>query len=355
MIHGTSQVRRRVSSSYLPCFFNGCLSNPSKFHFFICVELAMTREKEWYFYCPRGRKYRNSVRPNRVTGAGFWKATGMDRPIYSSEGTTGKCIGLKKSLVFYRGRAAKGFKTDWMMHEFRLPPVTPGSNLTNNKLFDRNSIPPNDSWAICRIFKKAASMAQQRALSHHRPQFPPQAGSDSPELGALFSSKNTSCPTHIGSAVQLADHGCNNSLQNSSTNFSTMEDHSYRSDAPSASQSSHLQVPNGEALNNFILGPTMLSDINRASGGMYSQGPLQFTGGFSVGLVSHLEQSMDTAMGGDQMDIRRNLVRAQISSHCVNPPRTMSFPFTHQSDTLWASPPCPSHISASFSTNKCYT
>lgn len=84
-------------------------------------ELASSGEKEWYFYCPRDRKYRNSVRPNRVTKAGFWKATGTDRPIYSSEG---KCIGLKKSLVFYRGRAAKGIKTDWMMHEFRLPSLS---------------------------------------------------------------------------------------------------------------------------------------------------------------------------------------------------------------------------------------
>ncbi|CAN1357265.1 Protein FEZ [Linum perenne] len=86
------------------------------------VEMATTGEKEWYFFCPRDRKYRNSARPNRVTGAGFWKATGTDRPIYSSEGN--KCIGLKKSLVFYKGRAAKGFKTDWMMHEFRLPSLS---------------------------------------------------------------------------------------------------------------------------------------------------------------------------------------------------------------------------------------
>ncbi|KAL8161505.1 hypothetical protein V2J09_012994 [Rumex salicifolius] len=82
-------------------------------------KMAASGEKEWYFYCPRDRKYRNSTRPNRVTKAGFWKATGTDRPVYSSEPS--KCIGLKKSLVFYKGRAAKGTKTDWMMHEFRLP------------------------------------------------------------------------------------------------------------------------------------------------------------------------------------------------------------------------------------------
>ena len=106
---------------------------------FVHVEFATTGEKEWYFYCPRDRKYRNSARPNRVTGAGFWKATGTDRPIYSSEGS--KCIGLKKSLVFYKGRAAKGVKTDWMMHEFRLPSLTDPT--APPKRFVDKSIPAN--------------------------------------------------------------------------------------------------------------------------------------------------------------------------------------------------------------------
>ncbi|KOM50162.1 hypothetical protein LR48_Vigan08g098900 [Vigna angularis] len=37
-------------------------------------------EKEGYFFYRRGRKYRNSIRPNRATGSGFWKATGIDKP-----------------------------------------------------------------------------------------------------------------------------------------------------------------------------------------------------------------------------------------------------------------------------------
>ncbi|KAA8529430.1 hypothetical protein F0562_033771 [Nyssa sinensis] len=32
-------------------------------------KLATTGEKEWYFYCPRDRKYRNSARPNRDSWA----------------------------------------------------------------------------------------------------------------------------------------------------------------------------------------------------------------------------------------------------------------------------------------------
>ncbi|KAI9070433.1 hypothetical protein K1719_047604 [Acacia pycnantha] len=85
-------------------------------------------EKEWYFFCKRGRKYRNSIRPNRVTGSGFWKATGIDKPI---AGQDGECIGLKKTLVYYRGSAGKGTKTDWMMHEFRLPSLQDSAGPTN--------------------------------------------------------------------------------------------------------------------------------------------------------------------------------------------------------------------------------
>lgn len=93
-------------------------------------ELSTVGDKEWYFFCLRGRKYKNSIRPNRVTGSGFWKATGIDRPIYSSGERANDCVGLKKSLVYYKGSAGKGTKTDWMMHEFRLPPGTKNSNLT---------------------------------------------------------------------------------------------------------------------------------------------------------------------------------------------------------------------------------
>ncbi|MBA0721706.1 hypothetical protein Golax_009220 [Gossypium laxum] len=78
-------------------------------------------QSESYFVCKRGRKYRNSVRPNRVTGSGFWKATGIDRAVYSHGSEDHQCIALKKTLVYCPGSAGKGTKTDWMMHEFRLP------------------------------------------------------------------------------------------------------------------------------------------------------------------------------------------------------------------------------------------
>ncbi|KAK7316687.1 hypothetical protein RJT34_00333 [Clitoria ternatea] len=105
-------------------------------------------EKEWYYFCIRGRKYRNSVRPNRVTRSGFWKATGIDKNIYCVK-EPHECIGLKKSLVYYRGSAGKGTKTDWMMHEFRLPP----SKINNAT----NELQEPEVWTLCRIFKRTPS------------------------------------------------------------------------------------------------------------------------------------------------------------------------------------------------------
>lgn len=74
-------------------------------------------QNEWYFFSHKDKKYPTGTRTNRATTAGFWKATGRDKSIHLSNS---KRIGMRKTLVFYTGRAPHGQKTDWIMHEYRL-------------------------------------------------------------------------------------------------------------------------------------------------------------------------------------------------------------------------------------------
>ncbi|KAG7037971.1 Protein CUP-SHAPED COTYLEDON 3 [Cucurbita argyrosperma subsp. argyrosperma] len=103
-------------------------------------DVAKMGEREWYFYSLRDRKYPTGLRTNRATGAGYWKATGKDREVYSA--SNGSLLGMKKTLVFYRGRAPRGEKTKWVMHEYRL----------DGHFSYRHAC--KEEWVICRIFHK---------------------------------------------------------------------------------------------------------------------------------------------------------------------------------------------------------
>ncbi|KAJ4841044.1 hypothetical protein Tsubulata_009383 [Turnera subulata] len=104
---------------------------------------AKMGEKEWYFFCVRDRKYPTGLRTNRATEAGYWKATGKDKEIYRGK----FLVGMKKTLVFYKGRAPKGEKTNWVMHEYRLEGKFSVHNLPKTA---------KNEWVICRVFQKTS-------------------------------------------------------------------------------------------------------------------------------------------------------------------------------------------------------
>ncbi|KAG6604339.1 NAC domain-containing protein 90, partial [Cucurbita argyrosperma subsp. sororia] len=110
-------------------------------------EVCKRDEEQWFFFIPRQESEARGGRPKRVTANGYWKATGSPTYVYSSN--THRSIGVKRSMVFYNGRAPKGTKTQWKMNEYKL--------IGYPKL------------SLCRIYKKSKSL---RAFDR-RPQPPP--------------------------------------------------------------------------------------------------------------------------------------------------------------------------------------
>ncbi|KAG8068504.1 hypothetical protein GUJ93_ZPchr0005g14460 [Zizania palustris] len=70
----------------------------------------------WFYFCPRQEREARGGRPRRTTPSGYWKAAGTPGWVYSA---AGRPIGTKKTMVFYRGRAPTGNKTNWKMNEYR--------------------------------------------------------------------------------------------------------------------------------------------------------------------------------------------------------------------------------------------
>ncbi|XP_009787917.1 NAC domain-containing protein 89-like [Nicotiana sylvestris] len=90
-------------------------------------------DNEWFFFSPRGRKYPNGSQSKRATESGYWKATGKERNVKSGS----NMIGTKRTLVFHMGRAPKGQRTQWIMHEYCM---------TGNTYYQ-------DSVVVCRLRK----------------------------------------------------------------------------------------------------------------------------------------------------------------------------------------------------------
>ncbi|KAL5863209.1 hypothetical protein ACOSQ3_000723 [Xanthoceras sorbifolium] len=94
-------------------------------------------DQMWYFFSEPAYMDAKRTRIYRKTEAGFWKVTGKDRPVKDKRGRE---IGLKKNLVFHKGRFPNGVGTNWVIHEFHFKDA--------NKLYSR-------PFVLCRLKKKS--------------------------------------------------------------------------------------------------------------------------------------------------------------------------------------------------------
>ncbi|XP_058088221.1 NAC domain-containing protein 90-like [Magnolia sinica] len=108
-------------------------------------ELCVGDIEQWFFFSPVQEKEAHGGRPNRITPSGYWKATGSPGYIFSNN----RVIGLKKTMVFYEGRAPTGKKTKWKLNEYKALEETSYSN----------AVPKfRHEYSLCRVYVKSESL-----------------------------------------------------------------------------------------------------------------------------------------------------------------------------------------------------
>ncbi|CAN6223623.1 unnamed protein product [Urochloa humidicola] len=162
-------------------------------------------QNDWYFFSHKDKKYPTGTRTNRATAAGFWKATGRDKAIYTSS----RRIGMRKTLVFYKGRAPHGQKSDWIMHEYRLDDATAPAAAAGEPYYSSpiaaargaagdQSAQEQEGWVICRVFKK-------KNVLHHG-QSSGGATAAASKMTAAASAMEGSPISNCGSPVTASEH-----------------------------------------------------------------------------------------------------------------------------------------------------
>ncbi|CAN6191622.1 unnamed protein product [Urochloa humidicola] len=164
-------------------------------------------QNDWYFFSHKDKKYPTGTRTNRATAAGFWKATGRDKAIY----TSARRIGMRKTLVFYKGRAPHGQKSDWIMHEYRLDDAAaPATAAGGDPYYSSSPIAgvrgavgdqsaqEQEGWVICRVFKK-------KNLLHHG-QSSGGATAAASKMTAAAAAMEGSPISNCGSPVTVSEH-----------------------------------------------------------------------------------------------------------------------------------------------------
>ncbi|KAI6669789.1 hypothetical protein NL676_004674 [Syzygium grande] len=116
-------------------------------------EVCREDKEQWFFFAPMQEREARGGRPSRSTAVGYWKATGTPSSVYSSDN---KVIGMKKSMVFYVGKAPTGTKTKWKLNEYRA-----AETISPPKLNSASSSMPmlrlRHEYALCRVYVVSGS------------------------------------------------------------------------------------------------------------------------------------------------------------------------------------------------------
>ncbi|KAJ8754739.1 hypothetical protein K2173_012128 [Erythroxylum novogranatense] len=105
--------------------------------------------EQWFFFIPRQESEAKGGRPRRQTSTGYWKATGSPAHVFSNN----QIIGMKRTMVFYMGRAPSGQKTEWKMNEYKLimrGEASPSAAAAHTML--------RQEFSLCRVYKNSKNL-----------------------------------------------------------------------------------------------------------------------------------------------------------------------------------------------------
>ncbi|MED6206924.1 hypothetical protein PIB30_031150 [Stylosanthes scabra] len=136
----------------------------------ISGEASVGDSEQWFFFIPRQESEARGGRPKRLTTTGYWKATGSPNHVFSSDN---RVIGMKRTMVFYCGRAPNGTKTDWKMNEYKAIDLHHASSSSSSS---NKPVPMlRQEFSLCRVYKKTKCLRafDRRPPPRSRDTYPP--------------------------------------------------------------------------------------------------------------------------------------------------------------------------------------
>ncbi|KAK4414110.1 NAC domain-containing protein 83 [Sesamum alatum] len=129
-------------------------------------EIPGNSDREKYFFSNKEGNGRGNYggRISRGTCSGHWKATGSTRRIICSKRMP--IVGIRKSLVFYKGKNPRACRTDWIMHEYF---IALSGNIDCDMQQKKNyqgSLVRIGNWSLCRVFLKKRGVEDKYDDNH---------------------------------------------------------------------------------------------------------------------------------------------------------------------------------------------
>ncbi|PWZ22733.1 NAC domain-containing protein 104 [Zea mays] len=132
---------------------------------------ALQAGNQWYFFSSHAHAHAHAAAgQTRTSPSGYWNPAGADETVVLA--SSGRVVGLKKTLVFCTGEPFRGFRTNWVMHEYHLhdgpgcnvggssgatTPSSSSSSASSRRSQRKrvHSSTESNSWVICRVFESS--------------------------------------------------------------------------------------------------------------------------------------------------------------------------------------------------------